>query len=203
MKKIILSALAVCAFTFASAQDKKSSNEGFTKGDVFVTGALSISSDSKLANYSDSNFKFSPSVGLFLTENIALGVDLMVGSGSVQATATSTTDKTSTFGLGLGGRYYFTPSSQFSLFAGLGASYMSMKSTPGGAGATATTVNGFGVQFAPGLNYFVSNHFSIEAKIAALSYVTAKADTAGAENGSSFKLGGDWSAVSFGVNYKF
>jgi outer membrane protein len=201
MKKIILSALAVCAFTFASAQDKKSSNEGFTKGDVFVTGALSFSSDSKLANYSESNFKFSPSVGLFLTENIALGVDLTMGSGSVQATAASTTDKTSTFGLGLGARYYFTPSSQFSLFAGLGAGYVSMTTTPGVG--TETKVNGFGVNFAPGINYFIAKNFSIEAKIAALSYTTAKGDWSGAENGSSLRIGGDWSAVSFGVNYKF
>jgi len=201
MKKIILTVAAVFAFGFANAQDKKASNEGFSKGDVFVSGALTFGSDSKLSNYKEDSFKFAPSIGYFVTENIALGVNLTLGSGNVQATSASGKDKTSTFGAGLAGRYYFTPSSQFSLFTELGAGFGTVKTTP--AGGSSSKVNSFGVAFAPGLNYFVSKNFSIETKIAVLSYASAKGDWTGAESGSSLRFGGDWSAVSFGVNYKF
>lgn len=201
MKKIILTVLALSAFGFANAQSKKESNSGFAKGDVFVSGALTFGSDSKVTNYKQDNFVFAPSIGYFVSENIALGVNLNVGSGNVQATSASGTNKTSTFAAGLAGRYYFTPASQFTLFAELGAAFGGVKSTP--AIGTASKVNSFGVAFTPGLNYFVSKNFSLETKIAVLSYVSAKGDWTGAENASSVRFGVDWSAVSFGVNYKF
>ncbi len=201
MKKIILTVVALSAFGFANAQNKKESNLGFAEGDVFLSGALTFGSDSKISNYKEDNFVFAPSVGYFVSDNIAVGVNLNVGSGSVQATSASGKNKTSTFAAGLAGRYYFTPASQFTLFAELGAAVGSVKSTP--AIGTSNKVNDFGVALAPGLNYFVSKNFSLETKIAVLSYVSAKGDWNGAENASSIRLGGDWSAVSFGVNYKF
>ena len=42
MKKIILSAIAVCAFGFANAQDKES--YGFASGDMYLGGRISYSS---------------------------------------------------------------------------------------------------------------------------------------------------------------
>ena len=201
MKKIILTVVALSAFGFANAQNKKESNLGFSKGDVFVSGALTFGSDSKISNYKQDNFVFAPSVGYFVTDNIALGVNLNLGSGSVQATSSSGTNKTSTFAAGLAGRYFFTPASQFTLFTELGVALGSIKSTP--AIGNVTKVNSFGVALTPGLNYFVSKNFSLETKIAVLSYVSAKGDWSGAENASSVRFGGDWSAVSFGVNYKF
>ena len=201
MKKIILTVVALGAFVFVNAQSVKESNSGFTKGDVFVSGTLTFGSDSKVTNYKQDSFVFAPSVGYFVTNNIALGVNLNVGSGSVQATSTSGKNKTSTFAAGLAGRYYFTPASQFTLFAELGAAFGAVKTTP--AVGTASKVNSFGVALAPGLNYFVSKNFSLETKIAVLSFVSAKGDWTGAENASSVRFGGDWSAVSFGVNYKF
>lgn len=198
MKKVLLSAVAVLALTLGNAQEK---GNGFSKGDVFVSGTLKFNSDSKITNYKQDNFTFAPSLGYFVTENIALGVNLNVGSGSAQATSTSGKDKTSTFGAGLAGRYYFTPASQFSVFAELGASMASVKTTP--AGSASSKVNAFGIGFAPGFNYFISKNFSLETKIAVLSYTSAKGDWTGAQSGSSLQFGGDWSAVSFGVNYKF
>jgi len=189
MKKIILTIVALSAFSFANAQNKKESKLGFAEGDVFVSGTLTFGSDSKVTNYKQDNFVFAPSLGYFVTDNIALGINLNVGSGSVQATSSSGTSKTSTFAAGLAGRYYFTPASQFTLFGELGVAYGGVKSTP--AIGTAQKVNSFGVAFTPGLNYFVSKNFSLETKIAVLSYVSAKGDWTGAENASSVRLGGD------------
>ena len=45
MKKVLLSAVALLAFGFANAQEEKSANGGFAKGDVFVSGSFGIASD--------------------------------------------------------------------------------------------------------------------------------------------------------------
>jgi Outer membrane protein beta-barrel domain len=202
MKKLILSAVAICAFTFVNAQDKKSnSGEGFSQGDVYVTGSVGFGSTSKVTAYKTSQVTFSPTVGYFVTENISIGLGLTVANGSVQNTEMSDTNKTNTFGIGVNGRYYFTPASKFSMFLGLGIDSRTDKQTP--ATGTATKFSSFGLGLEPGINYFVSKNFSIEAKIAALSYRSGKADYDGAENESSFGLGVNLAAINFGVNYKF
>ena len=178
MKKIILTVVALSAFGFANAQNKKESNLGFAEGDVFLSGALTFGSDSKISNYKEDNFVFAPSVGYFVSDNIAVGVNLNVGSGSVQATSASGKNKTSTFAAGLAGRYYFTPASQFSVFGELAAEYASATDN---LAVPEFKVNGFGLAVAPGINYHLSNHFSVEAKWAVLGFASAKADVAGAE----------------------
>ena len=65
MKKLLLSAVAVFAFTFANAQD----GEGFSKGDVFISGSVGFNS-SKQGDAKSNEFSFSPAAGYFLTENI-------------------------------------------------------------------------------------------------------------------------------------
>ena len=69
----------------------------------------------------------------------------------------------------------------------------------GGTGITSTV--DFGLGF--GMNYFVSSNFSIEAGVAVLGYSTNDNGGNGAEKTNSFEFGGDWRAVTFGVNYKF
>ena len=129
MKKIILTVAAVFAFGFANAQDKKASNEGFSKGDVFVTGALSLSSD-KTGDDKSNSFNLMPKVAYFVTENIAVGVKLGFGSQKEETkigTVTTTTTDESSFTGGVFGRYYFTPASKFSVFANLGVDLISTK----------------------------------------------------------------------------
>jgi|Laugresp1bdmlbsn_1035097.scaffolds.fasta_scaffold03590_3 outer membrane protein W len=201
MKKIILTVVAISVFGFVNAQNKKESNLGFVKGDVFVSGALKFGSDSKVSYYKQDSFVFAPSVGYFVTDNIALGVNLNVGFGSVQATSTSGKSKTNSIGAGLAGRYYFMPGSQFTLFAELGTAFGMVKSTP--VLGTVTKVNSLGIALTPGLDYFVSKNFCLETKIALLSYVSSKGDWTGSEKTSSIRFGADWSAFTFGANYKF
>ena len=200
MKKIILTVAAVFAFGFANAQDKKESSEGFSKGDVFVTGAFSLgSTNNKNNDEKTSSFEIAPQVNYFVTENISVGLKVGFASDKADVNGVDTQDDSSV-SFGLAGRYYFTPASKFSLFGELGAEYVS---TTDNLSTPEFKVNGFGAGLGLGMNYFVSSNFSIEAGVAVLNFASAKADVAGAENVSAFSFGGDWRAVSFGVNYKF
>ncbi|GAA4042762.1 outer membrane beta-barrel protein [Flavobacterium chungnamense] len=200
MKKIILTVAAVFAFGFANAQDKKESSEGFSKGDVFVTGAFSLgSTNNKNNDEKTSSFEIAPQVNYFVTENISVGLKVGFASDKADVNGVDTQDDSSV-SFGLAGRYYFTPASKFSLFGELGAEYVS---TTDNLSTPEFKVNGFGAGLGLGMNYFVSSNFSIEAGVAVLNFASAKADVTGAENVTAFSFGGDWRAVSFGVNYKF
>lgn len=200
MKKLILSAVAICAFTFANAQDKKeSTGVGFGEGDVFVSGAIGIgSTNDKNTSTKTSGFEIEPKVGFFVTENIALGAKIGYGSGKTKVNGNTTADDTS-LSAGVFGRYNFSPKSQFSVFTELGFDYVTQENKlPGGL-----KENGFDIGLSLGLNYFVSNNFAIEASYAGLNYETRKFDAPGAQNETAFGLGGDLRAVSIGLLYKF
>ena len=111
------------------------------------------------------------------------------------------------FTVGAFGRYYFTPADKFSLFAELGFDYTSFDEefdaedgTVYGGSFESKEV-GFGL--GAGMNYFVSPNFSIEAGVAVLGYSSNDNGGNGADKTNTFSFGGDWRAVTFGVNYKF
>lgn len=197
MKKIILTAMAVFAFGFANAQDKKESSEGFTKGDVFVTGIFAFaSSNDKENDFKTNGFEIAPQVGFFITENIAIGGK--IGFSSFKEEDNGDVEKISGLSLGAFGRYYFTPAKAFSLFGELGIDYNSTDYK-----SDDYKVNGIGAGLGLGMNYFVSSNFSIEAGVAVLGFTSEKGDYVGADSTTGFAFGGDWRAVTFGVNYKF
>ena len=199
MKKIILTAVALLAFGFANAQEgEKSANGGFSKGDVFVTGAVTFgSTNDKDFDVKTNGFEIAPQVGYFLTENIAIGGKLGFASSKEETSGTDTEDMAG-FTVGAFGRYYFTPANQFSLFGQLGLDYSSMENK-----LADYKVNGIDAGLGLGMNYFVSSNFSIEAGVAVLGFSSEKADVTGADGKTGFNFGGDWRAVTFGVNYKF
>jgi hypothetical protein len=203
MKKIILSAAALFVFGFASAQDAKESTggKGFANGDVFVSGSVGFNSSST-GDFSSSSFNIMPKVGFFVTENIAVGGQI----GYISTTADIFDDvegdivesKTNTFSVGGFGRYYATPASDFSFFAELGINYMSTNYD-----LADYKESGFGIALAPGVSYFISSNFALEASIAALSYSTSKPDFDGAENTNNFGLNVDLTNINLGLVYKF
>ena len=206
MKKVLLSALALLVFSFAKAQEEEKGNKGFTKGDVFVSGAVNLSS-AKTGDVKVSSFEIAPKLGYFVTPNIAVGALVEYKSDKFNGNADATN---SGLGLGAFGRYYFTPASKFSLFAELGLDYTSYDSeyfidddgdlSPYGGSFESKEI-GFGL--GAGMNYFVSSNFSIEAGVAVLGYSSNDNGGNGADKTNTFQFGGDWRAVTFGVNYKF
>ena len=204
MKKVLLSAVALWAFGFANAQEEEKGNGGFAKGDVFVSGAVTFGS-SKTGDFKVNAFEIAPKVGYFVTENIAVGAS--VGLQSLKFDNGSADATNSGLGLGAFGRYYFTPADKFSLFAELGFDYTSFDEE---FDAETGTVYGgsfeskeIGFGLGAGMNYFVSSNFSIEAGVAVLGYSSNDNGGNGADKTNTFSFGGDWRAVTFGVNYKF
>ncbi|NBW27504.1 MAG: porin family protein [Flavobacteriaceae bacterium] len=179
MKKIILTAVAVFAFSFANAQDSKSF--GFAKGDIYATGTVSSSSTSVSGSSTATNF--APSVGYFVTDAIALEAGF--------STASSGNVKSSDFQVGAA--YVFNAKNQFSTNVSLGLAF--------GSGTDGGDYKSMGLQLAYGLNYFVSNHFAVRANIAGLSYVSVTPN--GGSAVSNTTIGLDMSSLSLGLVYKF
>lgn len=187
MKKLLLgAAFAVFALTTTNAQDDDSM--GFEKSDLYVSGTVGFVSASGGAS-DGTAYNFSPSVGYFLTENIALEANLSFGDAGG--------DDSGSFGFGAGARYFLAPASQFSLTLGAGLNYNSQETGPD------VKVNTFTIAVAPGVNYFVSDAFALRATVGSLGYTSAKADTDGAESVSQFGLNLNLSNINFGMTYKF
>ncbi len=199
MKKLLLTAVAVFSLTFVNAQEKETTGASFSKGDVFISGAFGINStNNKNSEVKTSGFEIEPKIGYFVSENIAIGAKVGYASNKSKVSGTDTDDDTA-MSVGVFGRYYTTPSSQFSLFGQLGFDYISIKDNmPAGI-----TVNGWGLAFSPGINYFVSDNWAIEATVGNLGFGSAKSDATGAKEVSVFDLSLDLRAITFGVNYKF
>ena len=194
MKKIVLSMVAVLAFGFANAQE--STGKGFSKGDIFISGSFGINSEKEGDNKS-TGFEIAPKVGFFVTENIAIGGKLGFSSDKAENAITDTQDE-ARLTVGAFGRYYFTPSSDFSLFGELGVDYSSVDNK-----LTDVKENEIGANLGLGLSYFVSSNFAIEATWAGLGYTTNDNGGDGADKTNSFGLGADLSSINFGLLYKF
>jgi opacity protein-like surface antigen len=212
MKKIILTVAAVFAFGFANAQDKKESNEGFAKGDVFVTGSVGFGS-TKTGDTKSNSFNFSPKVGFFVTENIAVGAELGFGTaksdnGANGTTTTFVETKTNNFNGGVFGRYYFAPAAKFSPFANLGLGFGSNKTTiDSKLGSTSTSSERksktMSVGLGLGFNYFVASNWALEASWAGLTYDTDDNGGKGADKTNTFGLNANLASINLGVLYKF
>lgn len=200
MKKILLSAAAVLAFGFANAQEDTTKG-GFSAGDAFISGTVSFGSE-KTGDFKTTEFNFSPRAAYFVSDNIALGLELeyMSSKEDVINGGNSFEEKMNAFGIGAFGRYYFTPANKFSLFTQLGLGYGHAKVE---VADIENKVNGFYVAFAPGVNYFVSEHFALEATFGVLGYSSVKPDADGAESTDSFEIGLDMADINFGIVYKF
>jgi opacity protein-like surface antigen len=204
MKKVLLSALAVFAFTFANAQEEEKGNGGFSKGDVFVSGSFGFGSEKFGDLYDASSFNFSPAVGYFVSENIAIGAMLKISSAEnvevdLGPLGSGFVEKFSSFGADIFGRYYFTPADKFSVFAQAAVGFGSDKYEDGGDEIKASS---FGINAGLGLSYFVSSNFAIEATWAGLGYNSYKFEDAD-DSLNTFGLNGNLSNINLGLVYKF
>ncbi|MBZ4043169.1 MULTISPECIES: outer membrane beta-barrel protein [Flavobacterium] len=194
MKKIVLSMVAVLAFGFANAQD--STGKGFSKGNVFISGSVGINSE-KEGDVKESGFEIAPKVGFFVTDNIAIGGRLGYRSDKAENAVTDTRDE-ARLSVGAFGRYYFTPSSDFSLFGELGVDYSSVDDKLADAKA-----NEIGANLGLGLSYFVSSNFAIEATWAGLGFTSNDNGGDGVDKTNTFGLGANLDSINLGVVYKF
>lgn len=200
MKRIqLLFAIALFSITTINAQEDET--YGFSKGDTYITGLVNFNTF-KQGDVKTTNFNFQPSVGYFVSDNIALSGGLIIGSSNTDAPAPTFTSDNTRFGGSIGASYFFTPSNRFSFLLSLQGTYEHVKAEVSNL-PDDIKINTFGVAFTPGVNYFLSENFALTATVGALSYVTSKQDTAGAERLSQFGLNLDLSNIGFGATYKF
>jgi outer membrane protein len=80
MKKIILTAAAVFAFSFANAQDKKDSGFGFVKGDFLLGG--------NVTSVTNGQTVIAPTLSYFISDKVALEAGITSRSGGTAASST-------------------------------------------------------------------------------------------------------------------
>ena len=197
MKKLMLVG-ALALFAAVNAQ-VSTSTEGFAQGSTFITGAVGFASES-VAEEKTSGFTIAPSVGYFVTPNIAIGAKL--GYTSLKNEEGSYEETTDLLTAGVFGRYYWMPASKFSIFAELGADYRSLTEDDNTI-SNEYKSNGFAIQLAPGMNYFLNNNFALEAKVGVLGYSSDKPDYTGAEATDNFNIGLNLNDITLGLVYKF
>ena len=205
MKKIILTVAAVFALTFANAQDtKESTGEGFSNGDLYLSGTAGFSS-TKQGDFKTDSFTVAPGIGYFISDNLAIEAKLNITSGTDYVDIFGDGDlyevKSSGFGFAAGVKYYWTPASKFSLSLGANVSYDSVKGeVTGFPGDSTSKIIGINVPL--GLNYFVSNDFALTAGWGGFGYSSNDNGGDGAEKTTGFNLGLDMSDLSIGLLYK-
>lgn len=159
MKKITLVLFASFVTLTLSAQT--------SSGNMMVGGEIDFRSASLEGNsdYQNSSIDFSPSFGYFISDNLAVGAGLSLGSGTIDTGADKTVS--SSFGFGPFARYYkFTSNENFAFFAQAEFFYRSGKVdyTPGGENKSQSV--SFSV--APGFSYFFTEHWAIDLSITGL-----------------------------------
>ena len=187
MKKIILTAAAVFAFSFANAQDKDAKGFGFSEGNVFLEGNLAFgSTNDKNDEVKTSSFSFNPKVGYFISDKFAVGINLGIGSGKITETGEDDI-KSSNMNVGAFGRYFFLDlGERFKTFTEFGFGITSNKT----GDADFQKTNGFNVGAGLGMNYFVTPKMAISFGLSnVLSYQSSKS-----------KADGDKGQTSFGAN---
>lgn len=189
-------ALAALTVSATYAQDAEST--GLAKGDIFMGGTVNFTSSKWTSeNYKENSFAIAPNIGFMVTDKIAIGGELGYAKATAEELPGAPESEVSAFSVGVFGRYYFTPASKFSLFGELGFQYATVDT-----GAD-DNMNVIGVAAAPGLQYFVSDHFGLMAKWGVLGYTSAKVDAPGAEASTEFEFGVDLNNIDFGIFYKF
>jgi outer membrane protein len=202
MKKLILSAAAVFVFSFANAQE--TSTFGFGEGNIIVEGNLGFNStNDKNTDIKTSSFTFNPKAGYFITDDVAIGIELGIGSAREEASGAET--KQSNFGVGAFARYYFLElGERFKTYGEFGLGFDTYKEEMGGLEAKAS---GFGAGLGLGMNYFITENFAINFALSdILSYSSYKPDGGEAIsefNGNINVFDNFFTTAQFGLTFKF
>ena len=191
MKKVILFTFLALGISTVHAQSK----EGFLKGNSFISGSFDFQSET-IGSVTKTNIAFSPRYGYFISDKIVLGGKLSIGQN--KTTDSIVIENNSVISVGVFTRYYSSPQSRFSLFGQLGFNFNTQTEN-----ISKSNVNGFDLGLSPGISYFLSDKFAIEATFGQLGFKTSKPDVAGAESTNNVNFEMNLSSVGFGLNYKF
>ncbi len=195
MKKFVF---AFCMFALVGITTTQA--QGF-KGKWFLLGeaGYSTAADGKIKNYS-----ILPVVGTFVAPTTALGIG--VGYlGSKNETLANVVNKDQTFIVQPLARKYWGLSDNFLIFAQAAVPLTFGKTTvENDAGKVETKVNGYGLQLSPGVDYFFTSHFSMEASFGLVGWTAVKPKDG--ETSNDFGIGvnsGFQNGLKLGLKYIF
>ncbi|WP_413532457.1 outer membrane beta-barrel protein [Empedobacter brevis] len=196
MKKIVLLVATVFAFTNANAQE----NEGL-KGKWFLMGqaGYGTSNDGDTQNYS-----ILPAVGHFISPSVAVGGAIGY-VGSKDDTSSTVTTKGNKFIVQPLVRKYWGVNDKLFIFGQASVPLLFGKNTYETVGyETDIKYTGYGIEIAPGLDYFLSSNWSIETSFGLASWNAIKPKDGDATNDFNFGLNsGVLGGVKIGVKYIF
>ena len=166
MKRIILSAIAICAFGFANAQSNKSGTIHVNVMGGFLMGSSTEQSDAPGYDKIKSTATGANFAGQFqygLADKFSAGIGLEFGTAVLTPKDNnsyySTSTDVSTFKFNVSGRYYFLNQEKYNIYAGPSIGYTSGKNTSSavfGLGQT-TKYTGLNYGLNVGGNYFFTD----------------------------------------------
>ncbi|MEY8760788.1 outer membrane beta-barrel protein [Chryseobacterium tongliaoense] len=199
MKKLLL-ASAIALFGLSNAQIAKGTT--YLSGQVNYTSTQDNNTDAKTED-----FKIVPTVGYFVGTNLAVGLGVGYVNGSKTATVLDSKVKTTTdaFVVAPFVRKYWTIGEKLYFFGQLEVPMAFGKDKLEADAANISTENKFtsiGVNVKPGLDYFLSKNWSIEATIGEFGYNNFKYKDLD-KSTDNYNFGLNLSSVTFGVKYVF
>lgn len=162
-----------------------------SSGNMMVGGGLEFESVSYKngSSNNESNVTFSPSFGYFVSDNLAVGATLVVGSYRDGTGSGKTV--TSRFGLGPFARYYIpTSNDRFCFFGQAQLTFISGKTDP--PSGRVTKSNEIDFALSPGFAYFFNDHWAVEFAIRGFGIRSVNPDTDEDD--------GKYTEVGFGLN---
>ncbi|KGO78575.1 hypothetical protein Q762_15155, partial [Flavobacterium cauense R2A-7] len=145
---------------------------------------------------------FNPKAGYFLTDKIAVGVELNLASGKTEVTDMTVTPnvtnegKTNSFGAGVFARYYFLDLGQrFKTYAEAGLGFGSQKWETNGTETRKDSNFGLGIDL--GMNYFVTEKMAINFGLAnVLGFNSGKSEFPGGGETKSSSVNGNFNVFN-------
>lgn len=194
MKKIMMIAVMAVAAISANAQVWIGGNIGVQTNKTSFDG-------NKLS--SNTSFEIAPEIGYNLSDKWAVALELAyshTGNGEINFAGESVKGYLNSFSVKPYARYAYVKSGNFSAFVDGGINY-----TTSHVSGFSNNLNSFGVFFAPGFSYAVSNKVSLVAHLGDLSYDYTYVKVPGTDkkatnNAFNFQL---FNGVSFGAYYNF
>ena len=230
MKKTLFSALLATVAHLAQGQSipagtvSLGGNIGYARY-TSTNSFNSLNGTTNTAETTSSQFTFSPAVGFFVADNLALGLNLGYTSTRKGYTTLTPTpgvtrtelDPTTTLRLGVYGQYYKMLTEQFGVLGTLGAGYQNLRdynysSNSGNSVIQEFKGSGYYADLTPGIIFFPIPKLGLSASIGSLAFnrisfdypTNAGAAPSGYENkASSFVANFGLSQLLFGGTYYF
>lgn len=168
-------------------------------------------------HYTNKGFSVNPSVGYFVADNLAIGLNLGYGRTKVVYSYDNTYNgygydnneqRSTQLGLGAFVQYYHMFTDQFGVAGTLSGGYNHTTQRYSSGSTTSATSNGYSGALTPSLVFFPVPKFALGASVGSLSYShsTSKSDggfTEGPSSGSFFGANFGLSYLAFSGTYYF